>query len=70
MEGYPVVQRLKYLDPEDRKYYQYQHARDWMDRSGMKMPPDQLPERDELHLWKLFRNARSVGNGVSIQEYR
>ncbi len=24
-------------DPEYRKYYQYHHARDWMEKSGMKM---------------------------------
>ena len=27
------------LDPEDRKYDQYQHARDWMEKSGMKTLP-------------------------------
>ena len=27
------------LDPDDRKYDQYQHARDWMGKSGMKMLP-------------------------------
>jgi hypothetical protein len=58
------------LDPEDRKYDQYQHARDWMEKRGMKMLPDQIPERDELHLWKLFRSARSASNGVSIREYK
>ncbi len=30
----------------------------------------QIPERDELHLWKLFRSARSASNGVSIREYK
>jgi hypothetical protein len=58
------------LDPEDRKYDQYQHARDWMEKSGMKMLPEQIPERDELHLWKFFRSARSASNGVSILEYK
>ncbi len=58
------------LDPEDRKYDQYQHARDWMEKSGMKMLPEQIPERDELHLWKLFRSAKSASNGVSIREYK
>ncbi len=27
------------LDPEYRKYYQCHHARDWMEKSGMKMLP-------------------------------
>jgi hypothetical protein len=58
------------LDPEDRKYNQYQHTRYWMEKSGMKMLPDQIPEWDELHLWKLFRRARSACTGVSIQEYK
>jgi hypothetical protein len=58
------------LDPEDRKYDQYQHARDWMEKSVMKMLPDQIPEREELHLWKLFRSARSASNGVSFREYK
>ena len=58
------------LDPEDRKYDQYQHARDWMEKRVMKMLPEQIPERDELHLWKLFRSARSASNGVSIREYK
>jgi hypothetical protein len=58
------------LDPEDRKYNQYQHAREWMEKSCMKMLPEQIPERDELHLWKLFRSARSASNGVSIREYK
>ncbi len=57
------------LDPEDRNYYQYQQARDWMEKSCMKMLPDQIPEQDELHLWKLFRRARSAGSGV-IREYK
>jgi hypothetical protein len=56
------------LDPNDRKYDQYQHAREWMEKSGMKMLSEQIPERDKLHLWKLFRSARSASNGVSIQE--
>ncbi len=30
------------------------------------MKPEQIPELDELHLWKLFRSARSASNGVSI----
>ncbi len=42
------------LDPDNRKYDQYQHALDWIEKRGMKMLPDQIPERDELHLWKLF----------------
>jgi hypothetical protein len=54
------------LDPEDRKYYQYQHAREWMQKSCMKMLPELIPELDKLHLWKLFRSARSASNGVSI----
>jgi hypothetical protein len=58
------------LDPEDRKYDQYQHARDWMEKSSMKMLQEQIPQRDELHLWKLFRSARSASNGVSIREYK
>ena len=59
------------LDPEDRKYDQYQHARDWMEKSGMKMLPEHIPERDELHLWKLFRSSRAASNrGVSIREYK
>jgi hypothetical protein len=58
------------VDPEDRKYDQYQHAREWMEISGMKMLPEQIPERDELHLWKLFRSARSASNGISIREYK
>ncbi len=36
----------------------------------MKMLPEQIPERDELHLWKLFRSARSASSGVSIREYK
>ncbi len=36
----------------------------------MKMLPEQIPERDELHLWKLFRSTRSASNGVSIREYK
>ncbi len=58
------------LNPEDRKYDQYQHAREWMEKSGMKMLPEQITERDELHLWKLFRSARSASNGISIREYK
>jgi hypothetical protein len=54
------------LDPEDRKYYQYRHAREWMENCCVKMLLEQIPERDELHLWKLFRSARSASNGVSI----
>ncbi len=38
------------LNPEYRKYNQYQHVRDWMEKSCMKMLPDQIPERDERHL--------------------
>jgi hypothetical protein len=45
------------LDPEDRKYDQYQHVRDWMETSCMKMLPDQIAEQDKLHLRKLFRRA-------------
>ncbi len=41
-----------------------------MEKSGMKMLPEQIPERDKLHLWKLFRSARSASNGVSIREYK
>jgi hypothetical protein len=52
MEGFPVVQHLKYRVPEDRKYNQYQHARDWVEKSCML--PDKIPELDELNLWKLF----------------
>jgi hypothetical protein len=61
MEGYPVVQHLNTarLDPEDRKYDPYQHARDWMEKSSMKMLLEQISERDKLHLWKLFRSTRS-----------
>ncbi len=40
------------LDPDDRKYDQYQYSRCWMEKSGMSMLPEQIPERDELHLWK------------------
>ncbi len=58
------------LDPEDRKYEQYQHAREWMEKNCMKMLPEQIPERDKLHLWKLFRSTRSASNGVSIREYK
>jgi hypothetical protein len=42
------------LDPEDRKYYQYQHACEWMEKGSMKMLLEQISERDELNLWKLF----------------
>jgi hypothetical protein len=52
------------LDHEDRKYNPYQHARDWMEKSSMKMLPEQIPERDELHLWKLYRSARSARPGM------
>ncbi len=31
---------------------------------------EQVSEQDELHLWKLFRSARSARNGVSIREYK
>ncbi len=55
------------LDPEDRKYDQYQHAREWMEKSSMKMLPEQIPEWDELHLWKLFRRARSANNGSAFE---
>ncbi len=41
-----------------------------MEKSGMNMLPEQIPERDELHLWKLFRSVRSASNGVSIREYK
>jgi hypothetical protein len=43
------------LDPEDRKYNQYQHEHDWIEKGSMKMFPDQIPEQEleELHLWKL-----------------
>jgi hypothetical protein len=41
-----------------------------MEKSGMKMLPKQIPERDELNLWKLFRSARYASNGVSIREYK
>jgi hypothetical protein len=41
-----------------------------MEKSGMKMLPEQIPERGELHLWKLFRSANSASNGVSIREYK
>jgi hypothetical protein len=34
------------------------------------MLQDQIPERDELHLWKLFRSARSADKWVSIREYK
>ncbi len=37
------------------------------------MLQEQIPERDELHLWKLFtvfRSARSASNGDSIREYK
>ena len=45
--------------------------RDWMEKSGMKMLPEHIPERDELHLWKLFRSSRAASNrGVSILEYK
>ncbi len=33
------------LDPEDRKYDQHR-----MEKSSMKMLPEQIPERNELHL--------------------
>ena len=37
----------------------------------MKMLPEHIPERDELHLWKLFRSSRAASNrGVSIREYK
>jgi hypothetical protein len=55
------------LDPEDRKYDQYQHACNWMEKICIKLLPEQTPERDELHLWKLFRSARSASNGFSIR---
>jgi hypothetical protein len=32
------------LDPEDRKYDQYQHAHEWIEKIGMKMLPEQIPE--------------------------
>jgi hypothetical protein len=54
------------IDPEDRKY-------DWHQRyllRNLLMLPEQIPERDELNLWKLFRRARSASNGVSIREYK
>ncbi len=33
------------LDPEDKMYYQYQHEREWMEKSCMKMLPEQIPEQ-------------------------
>ncbi len=36
----------------------------------MKTLPDQIPELEELHLWKILRSTKSACNGVSILEYR
>jgi hypothetical protein len=61
-ESYPALQHVNYR-AKTESTIKYQHER-------MKMLPDQIPERDELHLWKLFRSTRAVGNRVSILEYR
>jgi hypothetical protein len=61
--------KIAQLLPEDKKYHQYHHGRNWMEKSSMKMLPDQNSERDKLHHWRLFRSARSACNGVSIWEW-
>ena len=59
------------LDPEDRKYNQYQHEHDWIEKGSMKMFPDQIPNLRNCIFgnWKLYGSAVSVYNAVSIREY-
>jgi hypothetical protein len=47
MGAYPVEQHLKYCAASRM----CQHTRDWMEKSDMKMLPDEIPELDELHIW-------------------